>query len=64
VPGLEEVLQRCADDPAFLAALQADPPGTLRGYVLSNDDLARLGALIDPHWPAPRSFVERSGSVE
>jgi hypothetical protein len=48
-PGLdrmEDLLDRLRREPAFVAALAADPAAILAGYDLSADDLDRLAELL------------------
>ena len=40
--GLDEVMARVANDPAFADAVRTDPTNTLRGYQLDPSELARL----------------------
>jgi hypothetical protein len=43
----DEVLERLVNDPAFQAALRADPDQALRGYRLEPDERALLDAQVD-----------------
>lgn len=43
-----EILRRIAEDPAFLAQLNADPTAALSGYDLSPADLQQVQAAISP----------------
>ena len=46
--GLDEVLRRLGDDPAFEDQLALDPRSALHGYALSAEDLTALAQHLEP----------------
>jgi hypothetical protein len=55
----DEVLERLVNDPAFQAALRADPDQALRGYRLDPDERALLDAQVDSGAGADRTVESR-----
>ena len=55
--GLEDVLQRVANDRSFADAVRSDPTNALRGYQLDPSELARLERVVGAApswWPTAR----------
>jgi hypothetical protein len=55
----DEVLERLVTDPAFRAALQADPEAALRDYRLDPQERALLASQLDADAGADRAVEER-----